>query len=251
GQFTAAVAYGDLDTESKINVLVPGMGSHVGQMPDWGKTARDINEGVPGSATVTWFGYDSPDAFEEPSLDRARDGGASLSGFLDGLNTQNPSSETNVIAHSYGSTTAATAIGSEPGGHGVDKFITVGSAGLPDDETVLKNLESGPKIYSTMSPGDPVAPFGQIFTTDHNTSPMDLAGTTPFGSDGGFGSNGDELAPTRGHSSTDEDGYLTPGTESLYNIKQIIATGEPGTEMFGPNAKPPRITPMHPDYVAE
>src|SRR5699024_4119206 len=104
-QVTAALAYGDLDSAEKINVLVPGMKSNVKGMGPWGTTAQEINEGVRGSATVAWFGYDSPDEFEEPLLGRAREGGRRLSSFLDGIDTLSPSATTSAIAHSYGSTT--------------------------------------------------------------------------------------------------------------------------------------------------
>src|SRR5699024_7502993 len=198
-QVTAALAYNDLDSAEKINVLVPGMKSNVEGMGPWGTTAQQINDEVTDSATVVWFGYDSPNATEETGMGRAEDGAAALGGFLDGIDTLSPAATTSVVAHSYGTTTAAQAIGSEPGGHGVDNFITVGSAGLPNDEQVQKNLENGPQIYATTSPDDHVAWVGRNATVSHRTSPSDIPGTVVFGSDGGVDASGDPLALTRGH----------------------------------------------------
>lgn len=243
-QVTAAFAYGDLDSATNINVLVPGMDSTVKGMSSWGTSAQDINDDVPDSATVTWFGYDSPGKTEEPGMGKAEDGAPALGGFLDGIDTLSPSAQTSVVAHSYGSTMAAQAIGSQPGGHGVDNFITVGSAGLPDDDAIHKNLQTGPRMFSTVAPSDMWSPIGKIVTFEHNTSPTDIDGTVSFDSDGGVDSDGGELAETPGHSaqkgknglpwqSDDGDGYLVPGTESLYNVKHIIATGDPGTDPGG------------------
>ncbi|WP_316310037.1 alpha/beta hydrolase, partial [Clavibacter michiganensis] len=117
------------------------MNSTVHGLAGWGASARELNASVgPGSATVVWFGYDSPDLLEEPRMGRAIDGAAAFGSYLDGLRALSPDADINVIAHSYGSTTAAFAIGSQPDGHGVTAFIAVGSAGFPDDETVVQNL---------------------------------------------------------------------------------------------------------------
>ncbi|MGA7147729.1 MAG: alpha/beta hydrolase [Microbacterium sp.] len=264
GQLTAAVAIGDVDTADSVSVLISGMNSGVGDLPSWSASARALNEAVDGadgsgsSATVVWFGYDTPSIPEEPWMDRAEDGAAALRSFLHGLDVEAPSARTTVIAHSYGSTTAALAIGSEPGGIGVDNFIAVGSAGFPDDPQVLQNLQTGPQVYATLSEGDMWARIGRDTAPDHGTSPETLPGTIEFGSDGGYELNPDgtlatdsthdgaELAGTPGHGShvggnsfpweNEDNGYLSAGTESFYNIQQIVITGEPGTSMDGPGS---------------
>lgn len=248
-QVTAAFAYGDLDDASHINVLVPGMKSNVKGMPSWGTSARDINAEVPGdTATIVWFGYDSPGYLEETMMGRAADGAASLSGLLGGIGSLEPGAQTSVVAHSYGSTTAALAIGSEPGGLGVDKFITVGSAGFPEDKDVLANLQTGPQVYSTRSPADLWAPVGSNTSFGHGVVPSDLSFVHEFGSDGGVSADGDDLALTPGHSAHtggngmpwddgETPGYLMEGSESFYNVKHIIATGEPGTQLDGPGSR--------------
>ncbi|MEH3089540.1 MAG: alpha/beta hydrolase [Microbacterium arborescens] len=245
-QMTAALAYGDLATATDINVLVPGMSSTVSGIGEWGTTARALNGAGPGLATIAWFGYDSPDPTEEPSMNRAIDGAASLRSFLLGVGAVRPTAELAVIAHSYGSTTAAIAIGSQSDALGVDQFIAVGSAGFPSDEQVLANLQSadGLRMYATLSENDAWARIGRDTSWGgaHGTVPETLPGVTEFGSDGGY-ADGEHLAPTPGHSahdggnsplpSGDGEGYLVQGSESFYNIQQIVLTGEPGTEMDG------------------
>lgn len=240
-QMTAALWYGPLDA-TNVSVLVPGMLSEVQGIGEFGTSARDLISGT-GDAAVAWFGYDSPNIVEEPSMARAQDGAPALRSFLLGVDTQAGSRTLNVVAHSYGSTTAALAIGSSPDALGVDRFITVGSAGLPDDDTVLGNLQGpgGPRIYATTSANDFWAPVGKLTGWGHHTDPSSLDGVTVFDSDGGR-AGGVDLLPTPGHSAhgganfpweSEAGGYLEKGSESFYNVKSIVTTGEPGTEPGG------------------
>lgn len=238
-QTTAALWYGAYDAEN-VSVLIPGMDSNVAGVGEWGISARDLNAGVPGTASVVWFGYDSPNKPEEPFMHRAEDGAAALTGFLRGLEVLQPSSQITVVAHSYGSTTAALAIGSRPDGLGVDQFIVVGSAGFPEDAEILANLQSAdaPQIYATLSEDDLWARVGResLLLSQHSTIPETMDGVIEFGSDGGLDAEGQSLIATPGHGSHAGDGpggYLMDGSESFYNIQQIIENGRPGTEMDG------------------
>lgn len=241
-QLTAAVWYGPLDAEN-VSTLVPGMLSDVTGIGEFGQSARDLIDRT-GDAAIAWFGYDSPDFVEEPSMSRAEDGAPALRSFLLGLDAQSGPRTINVIAHSYGSTTAGLAIGSAPDGLGVDRFITVGSAGLPDDEAVLANLQSSeaPRIFATTSENDFWAPIGKLTGWGHSTSPTSLDGVTVFDSDGGVDAGGGDLLPTPGHSAHgganfpwehEAGGYLESGSESFYNVRSIVTTGEVGTEVGG------------------
>ena len=234
-QTTAAIAHGDLATASEINTLVPGMNGNVGDMHAWGESARALNRSVgEGSATVVWFGYDTPSLIEEPGMARAEDGAAALASYLRGIGTLAPHADVNVIAHSYGSTTAALAIGSDLDGAGVTAFIAVGSAGFPNDEAVLANLSTGdPQVYATISEDDAVARIGRATTFEHAVSPEQLPGVTVFGSDGGVDGDGGELPAATGHGALGPGAYLEPGSESFFNVSEIIRTEAPGTELGG------------------
>ncbi|WP_159621084.1 alpha/beta hydrolase [Ruania rhizosphaerae] len=272
-QALAAVAYGDVAGASQVNMLVPGMNSSVTDLPTWGGTAQDFNSDLAGQhgmedvATIAWFGYDSPSEVEEPWMGRADDGASRFTSFLNGLNVEAPDASVSVVAHSYGSTTAASAIGSDPDNLGVDQFITIGSAGF--DESIADNL-GGVDVFATRADGDnwalvgsgdavPFAPYVDPlirpyiipyvvevpfvpdpgFVSTHTTRPEDISGTVEFESDG-ENIGGEHLTETPGHSTHDsswasdgfdqnDQGYLVPGTESYYNITHIIATGTPGT----------------------
>lgn len=239
-QATAALAYGDLTSATEINTLVPGMNANVKDLASWGASARDLNNdvGVDNSATVVWFGYDTPGLTEEPGMGRAESGGAALAGYLTAVRALAPDADINVIAHSYGSTTAAYAIGSDPDGLGVDSLITVGSAGFPDDPAVQEGLAAGdPKIYSTISEDDWVARVGRGTSPSHPVSPETMPGVTVFGSDGGVGADGSSLPASTKHDALGPGAYLQPGSESFYNITEIIVTGEPGTQVNGPGSE--------------
>lgn len=235
-QVTAAIAYGDLSTAAEINTLIPGMNGNVHDLQAWGESARALNSSVgQGSATVVWFGYDTPGFLEEPAMDRAQDGAASLRSYLLAVHALSPEADVNVIAHSYGSTTAALAIGSQPDGLGVTSLIAVGSAGFPNDPTVVENLTNGkpPQIYATISEDDAVARVGRGTAPGHPVSPERLPGTTVFDSDGGVSASGESLPAATGHDALGPGAYLEPGSESFYNVSEVIQTGQPGTERAG------------------
>ncbi|WP_244632359.1 hypothetical protein [Microbacterium sp. Se63.02b] len=140
-----------------------------------------------------------------------------------------------MIAHSYGSTTAALAIGSQADGLGVTSFIAVGSAGFPKDPTVVENLSNGgpPQLYATISEDDAVARVGRGTAPGHPVSPERLPGATVFDSDGGVDARGESLPAATGHDALGPGAYLEPGSESFYNVGEIIMTGQPGTERGG------------------
>lgn len=235
-QTTAAIAYGDLTNATEINSLIPGMNGNVHDLQAWGESAKALNRSVgAGSATVVWFGYDTPELLEEPAMGRAKAGAAALASFLSGLGALSPQADINVVAHSYGSTTAALAIGSRPDGLGVTSFIAVGSAGFPNDPAVVENLTNGqpPQIYATISEDDGVARIGRATAPNHSTVPETLPGTTVFDSDGGVDAAGKTLPAATGHDALGPGAYLQPGSESFYNVSEIIQTGEPGTERGG------------------
>ncbi|QNA91704.1 hypothetical protein G4G29_03205 [Microbacterium sp. Se63.02b] len=93
-QVTAALAYGDLSTASEINTLVPGMNGNVDDLFSWGQSAQALNLRVgEGSATVVWFGYDTPDLLEEPAMSRAEDGAAALRSYLLAVRALSPDAD--------------------------------------------------------------------------------------------------------------------------------------------------------------
>lgn len=284
-QATAAMLYVDgfsydrarlvdpLTDVANVNVLIGGMLTELNQIRNWGDSARDFNESLRDqgrtSATIVWFGYDTPDLGTVGSMDKAVTGAETLSGFLRGLdNASPPDAVTTVVAHSYGSTTAFLAVGSADDNLGVDNLIAVGSAGLTDralgDDPDARVDYSGTSIYASTSPEDAWARKGR-FASDglnllnwgtHAIDPGSLEGAMSFDSNGGYELNsdgsrptaerhdGDPLLQTPAHGTHAEGdwsigttsfpgGYLQDGSESFANIAQIMSTGEPLTEAGG------------------
>lgn len=145
------------------------------------------------------------------------------------------------VAHSYGTTTAAVAL-TQPGIH-VDNFITLGSAGLPDNVDTAADLNAG-QVYSghardkmpgETESGDQWASLGRDTSRDHHVDPIKPEfGSHAFGTDTG----GDAGRVVTDHSTLMSDngeqaGYLDKRTESLKNTARVIM-GE--TELITPYA---------------
>ena len=267
-QATAAVMYGvsisdengdpidPMEGITNVNILVGGMFSSLEDLEAWGESARNLNRyaddygtdaGVR-SATIAWYGYDSPNLLTEHTMGSATEGAATLSATLRGLDNEVSSSvTTSVIGHSYGSTTAFLAVGGSSDNLGVDNLIAVGSAGVPDGYHQSWTGDdamdySGTRIYASRAPGDLVARYGEHSSFGHGTNPEELPGAISFESDGGTvpkldGGTENGLG-TPGHASHDggntiwgwweqDNGYLARDSESFRNIANIVANGEP------------------------
>lgn len=279
-QATAAMLYVDgftydpgrivdpLTGVTNITVLLGGMMTELNQLGDWGDTAQNLNDAVSGlSASIVWFGYDTPNLATVASTEQAVVGAESLTGFLRGLDQVAPRDAiTTVIGHSYGSTTAFLAVGSAADNLGVDNLIAIGSAGLTDralgDDPNARVDYTGTNIYASTSPEDAWAEIGRWAPENpfswgtHPIDPGTLDGAVSFDSNGGYGPNqdgstpteqhhdGDPLLQTPGHGTHDEGdfpigstghpgGYLQDGSESFANIVHILKTGDPLTTPGG------------------
>lgn len=265
-QATAAVIYGvsavdangnaidPFEGITNVNVLVGGMFSGLDDLEDWGESARNLNYVVgeygngSQSATIAWYGYDSPDLVTEFEMGSATEGAATLSGTLRGLDHETSSAvTTSVVGHSYGSTTAFLAVGGSSDNLGVDNLIAVGSAGVPDERHEAWTGDdamdySGTHIFATRAPGDSVAFIGRITSSGHGINPEMIPGAVSFESDGGavpaFGGGSEYAVGTPGHAShdggnsvwgwwEDDNGYLTRDSESFRNVGYIVANGVP------------------------
>lgn len=269
-QATAAVMYGVSIADdaghpvdpmagiTNVNVMVGGMFWSLGDLKAWGRSARNLNRYAnaygalagrgTASATIAWYGYDSPNMATEHTMESATEGAARLTQTLRGLQTQvNPGTITSVIGHSYGSTTAFLAVGGASDTLGVDRLIAVGSAGVPDEYHAGWTSDapmdySGTQIFASRAPGDWVARYGEASSFGHGTDPESLPGAVSFESDGGrvpaLGGGTEEALGTPGHASHDggntvfgwwekDNGYLSRDAESFRNVANIVANGEP------------------------
>ncbi|MDR6639735.1 alpha/beta hydrolase [Paenarthrobacter nitroguajacolicus] len=146
-------------------------------------------------------------------VNRAVAGGHKLAGALGGLSAVRGESapQLNIVAHSYGSTTAAVAL-TQPGIK-VDNFVTLGSAGLPDNVHTAADLNAGhvysgharAKIPGETESGDQWAWTGRENSRDHHVNPIKPEfGSHAFGTDTG----GDAGRPV-----TDHNGLMSDGGE--------------------------------------
>jgi len=238
----AAVSIGDLDRAQSVTWAVPGMDTTTADMTTWARAAQNIADeqtdvaGAPDRAVVAWVGYATPGPEDVLLMDKAKKGGQRLADSIRGFSAVRGTDhvETNVVAHSYGTTTGAVAL-AERGVH-IDRFVALGSAGLPDgldgaeqlhaDHVFAAQAKDGPT--GNTGEGDEWATFGREKSFGHHVDPTAQSfGATVFGADGGTGSEGQTLSSVLHHAPVFKDhrGYLDRGTESLHNVA-LATTGQ-------------------------
>ena len=220
---TAAVAVGDVDTATHVAVFVPGLGSTVhGAMEGYDNdidglrtSAQQLLSNGAGDsvAAVTWMNYQAPQlgwSLLDPdrtvvSSQAAREGADRLGSFLNGLDAARAGDpHLSVLAHSYGSLTAASALRD---GTGVDDFVALGSPGLGTHTVTDLRLPDG-HVFSAEADWDVVADLGS-FSRDPGT----LDGVTQLSTEESEGRSG-----SIGHSD-----YFAEGSTSRHNAALVIA----------------------------
>ncbi|WP_309080631.1 alpha/beta hydrolase [Zhihengliuella sp.] len=245
GRALASVSIGNLDTADDVTVSVSGMGSGTHNMDGEVDNAQGVYNGLTGDrAVVTWLGYDSPDkpgwyglesgttSTEVLRNDHANTGGMQLAHFLDGFHeTRDHHGDvptTNVIAHSYGTTTAAAGLTQTE--HAVDRYVMYGSAGIDpkvadhaSDFNVKRNDEGRPQVYATMAYDDPWAALGQI-ASERLSPTAEEFGAYTFSSDG-EGNVPGKVGNVHDQATSPEDddwGYLEERGQSYNSITRIL-----------------------------
>lgn len=250
----AAVAIGDLDTARNVTWAVPGMGSSTTGMNAWASSAQNIYDRQRDSvdddsplqqhAVIAWMGYKAPpvpviSGSPDPGVlfnGYAEPGGNALAASIKGLDAVRGGDlpRTNVVAHSYGSTTAAFGL-TQAAVH-VDSFTTIGSAGIPNsipraDDIHADDVYAGQARNVWALPGDEKgdqwAGTGRLSPV-HGIDPTSPSfGASAFGADG-VEKDGEKLRGVKDHgvSTPDGEGYLDVNTESLSNIG-YATTGQP------------------------
>ncbi|MGR6742430.1 alpha/beta hydrolase [Microbacterium sp. F1-18] len=249
----AAVSIGDLDSADNVTYAVPGMGTTTAGMYDWAESAQNISDAqtradaTRSHAVVAWVGYKAPEtppaSLDVFGVELAHAGATKLVTALEGFAALRTDAQLNVVAHSYGSTTAAAAL-SRPGVH-VDSLAIVGSAGLPATIDSASDLHAD-QIFAgqaqdvmSIDPagGDQWAWVGRL-SEEHPVNPIDPS----FGAKGFSVAGTNGMSPVTDHavSTSEGNGYLDPGTESLRNV--AFATVGRGSEVTP--YEPPHLTPF-------
>jgi hypothetical protein len=229
----AAISVGDLDTALYTTYFVPGMNSSVLEAEDYLRGVTRIQQAAVDSAAVLWLGYESPSPVETVSTVRAEVGAVLLGAALDGYNAHRNSiglrSELTVLAHSYGSTTAAIALAEAE--HAVNSFVMIGSAGVPSHIHLDDLNVPSDRVFASEATADELAAKGQFWSGRTNPASAEW-GARLFSSNGTTLADGTILAAVRAHDAVgaddeaDHEKYLGDGTQSLYGIRKIV-TGQP------------------------
>lgn len=264
----AAVSIGDLDAATRVTYCVPGMNTTTAGMAGWTSaaqnlyTAQGLVAGDSDRAVVAWIGYETPptpDASNGFDLsvmhgDHARAGAILFDRDLAGLNAVRAGSafSLNVVAHSYGTTTASLALAAQD--LHVDSFVSLGSAGIETSihsatdihassvyagqaQDVIPGLEGGQ--------GDQWAWTGRAGSGRVNPMDSDFGAIT-FNTDGVDGDP--EGEGVTDHSATMGDGgfgYLDRRTESLHNAA-LATTGQGASASAW---KDPGLTPLQQSLI--
>lgn len=229
----AAVSIGDLDTATNVTWAVPGMASSTKTMTGWVQAAQNVADeqfkvdGPGKRAVIAWMGYDAPPAPPDLGVfneDAAESGGAKLAASIRGLDAARAGDmpRTNVLAHSYGTTTASIGL-TAPGVH-VDSFTSIASAGIPQTIPTAEDIHAD-HVYAGQAQdtmvgipglGDQYAYIGRGFSMPYRLDPTNSSfGAETFGADG---TDGFEPVKDHGVHTESGNGYLDPGTESLRNV---------------------------------
>lgn len=271
------VSIGDPTTAQHIAVLVPGLGSNYSNFDqpafsamEWSASClkAEIDRLYPGnsSAVIAWLGYDAPqNLVDAASSELASAGGNSLASYLESLRakSQVPGGPAlTVIAHSYGTVTAAYA-DVDQGLLSRDNLVFVGSPGVDfPRQKLVGNIYAGenpndviqfsyvPRVYApnlgTMLrkvPLPPLAPNASGPSFGNLGSPAGLID---------IGHGNDPTSPQFGAKTFGTQGecghayFADPsnsGTEALANMARIV-TGN--TAQVTPETRPPvpAVTPV-------
>lgn len=244
----ASIAIGNLDTAMLVTFVVPGMGTLSTDMRQWTRAAQNVYDAQAAAgatmrrAVIAWVGYRTPPAGMDATRDTyATRGALLLERDISGLRAARGMREqavVNIVAHSYGATTAALALSQSD--LGVAAFVMLGSAGVDTHITSVLDIHAA-RVYVAEAAADQEARWGRI----DRRNPADISfGATRIpvnGTKNLLGVTGhepivhspwndDPASPLWAHGASAKvleqlyarhmasEGYLDPGTQSLANI---------------------------------
>ncbi|WP_431219247.1 alpha/beta hydrolase [Leifsonia xyli] len=186
----AAISVGDPDAADMVTWQVPGMGTYSTDMKLWALAAQNVwdVQGTVGApkkrAVIAWMGYTPPPpppSIEASRGEYARAGAPNLIRDMTGLTSSRGTRDApivNVVAHSYGTTTAANALARAD--LGVNAFVMLGSAGIETSIPRASDLHAR-AVYVSEARKDGLAGWGRLSRIDPRAPRF---GAIQFGSDG-------------------------------------------------------------------
>ena len=216
GDGRVAIGVGDVDAADHVAFLVPGLDATVrGSMSalvDRSRVLADqANRRRPGTPTavVAWLGYDAP-GVREVGLDHAAElGGDLLAADVRAVQASRAlAPHLTLIGHSYGSTTAGTALRDHESG--VDDLVLLGSPGANVESAAELRIDRD-HVFVGASSRDPV-------------SYLDWFGLDP--SHESFGAvrfRAEDVTRNSWRVDVDDHSkYFTPGSESMTNVVRVV-----------------------------
>ncbi len=255
GEGAVAIAYGDPDTADNVTTMVPGTTVKGESIPGDSGHARRVYESArladpyATTATIMWIGYDTPEFTNGTvaSQSMATAGGERLADYVDGLNAARRGNDVHmsVVGHSYGSTTVG--ISATENGLDVDDVILVGSPGAGRGTDHADDL-GGPTVWVGNASRDPVAVLGDNGWVGLGNVGAGL-GNDPAEDD--FGANRFQAESVNRHdwlrNFDDHSRYYEDGSESLYNIGQIVVGDDDEVMRADPTYDPWYDSPRDPE----
>jgi hypothetical protein len=267
GDGAVAVAAGDLATAHDVAVTVPGFGTDAQSAQFQADRALDLYEatrsvdGTGGVATMVWIGYDAPDnlpweaegwdAAGVVGEDLAAAGGDRLADLLDGLRDSRDGDPAHltVIGHSYGSTTTGHAAHDE--GIPVDDLVFVGSPGVGGETDGVGDTSIDPDhVWAGSNSRDPIADLGNHGWL-HLQSVLGGAGLGADPVEDDFGATRFQAESTTRPGFLDlgeHSKYFDHGSESLYNLSQIVSGNYDAVLTADPVTDPWYAGPQVPEW---
>ena len=266
GKGRAAIALGDAATARNVAVLVPGMTSDLtGYLSRQVTNAQNVYRATDDggrTAVIAWVGYDAPGTDPDVVYQAKSWAGASLlaadlAGFAAARTAG--AGRVTVIAHSYGSTTAATAFASR--GAKADALVLIGSPGAGTARTVTDLGLPANAVFVGSESFDPVTTIVQQAQDRQQVGRLGPSAANSVGGpelgglviivqgitgisvvapaihgDLGVDPAGQRFGAVRFHAETPDKAlvssnhsrYYEPGSESLTNISRVV-TGDVGS----------------------
>jgi hypothetical protein len=219
GDGRTAIAVGDIDTADHVAFLVPGLDASVrgtlpGLLANAGLIVRETGRLAAGQTTaaVAWMGYDAPSLLTVLDDDAAEAGADLLAADVMAVQAaRSVLPHLTVIGHSYGSTTAGTALRDHV--TGVDDAVLVGSPGANVEHVSALHVPAG-HVFVGASSRDPVS-YADRFGLDPT---HERFGAVRFQAE-------DVTRNSWRLDLDDHSKYFEPKTESMSNILHIVVGG--------------------------
>lgn len=227
-----AIAIGDPDTADNVAVSVPGINTEGTSAEGYSEEARNLYESARLSdpntttATIAWIGYNSPsgdDIGHTVTESAAISGGEKLAKYVSGLQAvrEGDPPHMTVIGHSYGSTTSAHAASDH--GLEVDDLVLIGSPGAGGGVDNASDLNV-PQVWAGNSSRDVVAALADDgWIGSHLLFGAGLGNDVAEDDFGAIRFQAEDESRNSTFRNTDDHlKYYDRGTESIYNLGQIV-----------------------------